>query len=67
MKVSISWLKDYVAIALLLRAVRLDGDIGLTRVDTVIDRVAFDLCRVFEEDNELFDAERFLSAAAVRT
>ena len=59
--------KDYVAIALLLRAVRLDGDLGLVGADAVIDRVAFDLCRVFAEDNELFDKERFLSASGVRT
>ena len=61
--------KDYVAIALLLRAVRQDLVVMKAKppeVDVVIDRVAFDLCRVFAEDNELFDKERFLSAAAVR-
>ena len=62
--------KDYVAIAEVMRAVRLGSDIGLARVDeveAVIDRVALDLCGVFARDNDSFDSERFLSACGVRT
>ena len=58
--------KDYVAIAACVRAIRFDGDLGPDG-EALVDRIAYDLCRVFAEDNDLFDEERFLSAAGVRT
>jgi len=55
--------KDYVAIALCLRECR--EKLTITR--SVVDLIAEQLCEVFEDDNQLFDRERFLSAAGVRT
>ena len=58
--------KDYVAIAACLRGIRLDGDLGPDG-EALVDRIAYDLCHVFGDDNDSFDEERFLSAAGVRT
>ena len=58
--------KDYVAIAAYLKGCRRlisTGPMG----DHVVDLIAKQLCDVFAEDNELFDRERFLAAAGVRS
>ncbi len=55
--------KHYVAVAGVLRARR--GDSVVAR--DVVDRVAHELCGVFADGNDSFDAERFLSACGVRS
>ena len=55
--------KDYVAIAACLRECR---TLTITPNRSVVDLIAEQLCEVFAQDNELFDRERFLSAAGVR-
>ena len=61
--------KDYIAIAACLRECR--GEtvplLAIAANRAVIDMVAEQLCEVFAQDNELFDRERFLSAAGVRS
>ena len=55
--------KDYELVAGVLRARRDDSVVARD----VVDRVAHELCGVFADDNDSFDAERFLSACGVRS
>ena len=56
--------KDYVAVAEVMRERR--GD-SVVFADDFVDLIVHDLCGVFADDNDSFDAERFLSACGVRT
>ena len=56
--------KDYVAVAGVLRGRR--GDSTLC-VEDFVDLIAHEFCGVFADDNDSFDAERFLSACGVRS
>jgi len=62
--------KDYIKIAKILREEREEAckqtsdQKHITHV-TVIDNLTLELCKLFEEDNKRFDAERFKSAVNV--